>query len=293
MACRNLTKAQTAIDTELSAYKDRISTIKLDLGSQQSVKDCSEKIHKDFSDGINWLVNNAGVYAIGNPERMVTADGLELHFGTNFVGHFSLTLLLLDLLRKGAMYANEDSKILTVGSALYKNAKINPNDLQLKNGYSPDVAYSNSKLCSILFTRQLNSRLEHDRTAEPGAGRIKAYTVCPGVCDTELSRYYTTSCFRKFKHSLFRKFIRTPEQGLVAYLHVLNTKTADLNLSGHYSAGVFTPAPVKDETPELTKLATDNDLAKKIWELTENLSGYKLESDCSLVTAGPKDALMF
>ena len=133
--------------------------------------------------------------------------------------------------------------------------------------------------------------LSHDRTAQPGAGRIKAFTVCPGVCDTELSRFYTTSCFGRFKYGMFRKFIRSPEQGLVAYLHVLEKKTSELNNGGHYTAGVFKPAPCKDE--DLTKLANDTDLAKKIWEMTEEITGYKLDNNCNLVIEGPRDALMF
>ena len=103
MACRDITKAKQAInDMNLEEdSKKLLIPIKLDLASQVSVRECATKLHEDYPEGINILVNNAGVYAIGNPTRMETDDGHELHLGTNHLGHFSLTLMLLDSLQTG------------------------------------------------------------------------------------------------------------------------------------------------------------------------------------------------
>ena len=101
MACRDISKAKQAI-SDMNIEEDSkklLIPMKLNLANQASVRECAAKIHSDYPEGINILVNNAGVYAIGNPTRMETDDGHELHFGTNHLGHFTFTLMLLDLLQ--------------------------------------------------------------------------------------------------------------------------------------------------------------------------------------------------
>ena len=125
------------------------------------------------------------------------------------------------------MYSNSDSRIINVSSALYKNGNINFNDLHIKQAYTPEKAYANSKLANVLFTKQLYERLKRDRTGQPGAGRIKVYASHPGIASTDLSRYYTNNPFRKFLVWLATKLIlRTPEQGNASNLELVRQKTS-------------------------------------------------------------------
>lgn len=292
MACRDTSKATAAISTHPN--KSQFIPIKLNLGSQVSIREFSQRIHSDYSDGINCLVNNAGVYAIGNPDRMETDDGNELHFGTNYLGHYTLSLLLLDLLRKGAMYSNSDSRIVTVSSALYKSGQFNFNDLELKMGYTPEKAYANSKLGNILMTKMLYEKLQRDRTGQPGAGRIRVYTTHPGIVRTDLSRYYTTNVFRRFMWWIAGKLIlRTPEQGILASVECIEKSTKDLDDGGYYGNGLVKVVPVKNDANTLVAIAKDDDLAKKLFEISSEMTGVKLEADCNVTVSGPTSAMMF
>src|SRR6185503_6709893 len=89
-------------------------------------------------DGLDLLINNAGVMA---PPRRETADGFELQFGTNHLGHFALTAQLLP-----AMEGREDARVVTVSSGAHRMGKINFDDLQSERGYSRWRAYGQSKL---------------------------------------------------------------------------------------------------------------------------------------------------
>jgi len=296
MACRDISKAKQAInDMNLETdSKKLLIPVKLDLASQVSVRECATKLHEDYPEGINILVNNAGVYAIGNPTRMETDDGHELHLGTNHLGHFSLTLMLLDSLRKGAMYSNSDSKIINVSSALYKNGNINFNDIHMKQGYDAEKAYANSKLANLLFTKQLYEKLKRDRTGQPGAGRIKVYASHPGIAATDLSRYFSTNIFKKFMVWLATKLIlRTPEQGNASTIELVRQKASTLTDGGFYGNGLIKNGPVMDETGSLVPVARDEDLAKKLWSTSEEISGVKLEQDCNVLVSGPTAAMMF
>lgn len=246
MACRSLAKARDAIatlpkETYSDELKKNLLPYDLNLANQNSIQECSNKLKKDFPEGINAIVCNAGVYATGCNDRMETDNQFEMHFGTNHLGHYTLCLILLESLRKGAMYSNSDSRIISVSSSLYKKAKYDFNDLQLKkpNAYNPNLAYANSKLANIFFIKSLADRLQKDRTGQPGAGRIKCYSTHPGICYTDLSRYATTNGIKKFAWWVASKIIlRSPEQGNTATLQCLNKETKDLETGGYYGNGL-------------------------------------------------------
>jgi len=304
MACRSTAKAKDAIttDKDLSEeQKKNLTPVELNLANLNSIQECCNKLHKDFPEGINILVNNAGVYATGDQNRMETDNQFELHFGTNHLGHFSLTLCVLDLLRKGAMYSNSDSRIINVSSSLYAKAKIDFNDLQLKQNkprtYNPELAYANSKLSGLYFAKILSERLQKDRTGQPGAGRIKIYSCCPGMCHTNLARYYVTNSWRSFLWWIAGKVIlRTPEQGIKAMLECIEKPTSELKNGGFYKNGITKRSgndAIKDESSSMTELYKDEEIAKKIWDKSEELTGVNLEADCNVTVSGPTNAMMF
>lgn len=148
----------------------------LDLASLQSIKDFANEIKQNFSE-IHLLINNAGV-SIPKNTRVETVDGFEANFGINHLGHFYLTNLLLDVLKNSKL-----SRIIIVTSLLHEKAKLNLDDLNMKESYDEKVnLYANSKLANMYYCRELAKRIE-------GSG-VNVYAVCPGWVYTNLFRYH-------------------------------------------------------------------------------------------------------
>lgn len=146
----------------------------LDLTSLESVRDAAAELHTKH-DSIDLLINNAGVMM---PPKQTTRDGFELQFGTNHLGHFALTGLLLDLL-----LPVPGSRVVTVSSIAHRTggAAIHFDDLQWDRSYDRSAAYAQSKLANLLFTYELQRRL----TPQGSTISVAAH---PGVSSTELVR---------------------------------------------------------------------------------------------------------
>jgi len=121
---------------------------------------------------LNILINNAGVWMAS--DHVKTADGFEITFEVNHLGHFLLTNLLLDEIKQGK------GRVVTVSSSLYKSGVINFEDLNMEKNYGPKDAYSNTKLMNVLFSNELGRRLKQD-------GVITS-SLHPGVISTGLHR---------------------------------------------------------------------------------------------------------
>ncbi len=145
----------------------------LDLASLESVAAFAEARHRDGRP-IDLLINNAGVMAV--PERRVSADGYELQFATNFLGHFALTARLLDLVR-----AASAPRVVSLSSgAARAPARIHLDDLQFEKGYSAWAAYGQSKLAMLMFAFEL------DRRSRAGGWGIVSVAAHPGFARTNL-----------------------------------------------------------------------------------------------------------
>src|SRR5690242_17778527 len=145
----------------------------LDLASLESIRAAAGELRARHP-GIDVLVNNAGVMFL---PRQITGDGFELQFGTNHLGHFALTGLLLE-----QMLPVPGSRVVTVSSTAHRlGARINLDDLQSERSYNRVAAYSQSKLANLMFTYELQRRLS-------GAGTTIAVAAHPGLADTELTR---------------------------------------------------------------------------------------------------------
>ena len=146
----------------------------LDLTSLESVRDASAELHAKHA-SIDLLINNAGVMI---PPKQTTRDGFELQFGTNHLGHFALTGLLLDLL-----LPVPGSRVVTVSSISHRTrgAAIHFDDLQWDRSYDRSAAYAQSKLANLLFTYELQRRLAPQGTTISVAAH-------PGLASTELVR---------------------------------------------------------------------------------------------------------
>ncbi|SEH49980.1 NAD(P)-dependent dehydrogenase, short-chain alcohol dehydrogenase family [Mycolicibacterium rutilum] len=174
LAVRNLDKgADAARRIEQSAPGASVALQKLDLSSLASVRAAADQIRAQH-DTIDLLINNAGVMFT---PKQTTADGFELQFGTNHLGHFAFTGLLLD-----RVLAAPGSRVVTVSSVGHRFARngIRFDDLQGERDYSRVGAYGQSKLANLMFTYELQRRLR-------GTGTI-AVAAHPGGSNTELAR---------------------------------------------------------------------------------------------------------
>jgi NAD(P)-dependent dehydrogenase (short-subunit alcohol dehydrogenase family) len=173
IAGRNPMKGEAAVAQIRSSVADssiRFET--LDLASLQSVETFAERLQREQA-SLDLLINNAAVMT--PPKRLVTADGFELQFGTNFLGHFALTAQLLPLLRKGTA-----PRVVNVSSIAARAGAINFDDLNSELDYKPMTAYSQSKLACLMFAFELQRRSD---AADWGIQSIAAH---PGISRTDL-----------------------------------------------------------------------------------------------------------
>ena len=177
LAVRNLEKGNDAVRRiEAATPGADVELQRLDLSSLASVREAAEEL-RSKNERIDLLINNAGV--MYPSPRQTTADGFELQFGTNHLGHFALTGLLLENL-----LPVDGSRIVTVASNAHKQrGEIHFDDLQWERSYDRVAAYGQSKLANLMFTYELQRRL-----AAKGAPTI-AVAAHPGLSSTDLMRH--------------------------------------------------------------------------------------------------------
>jgi protochlorophyllide reductase len=172
LACRNEEKGHAALaQLQAAVPEGAFSLHTLDLSSLQSVRQFAEQLqHKESK--LDVLVNNAGVMG---PPFAKTLEGFELQFGTNHLGHFALTGLLLPLLVEAPQ-----GRVVTVSSLAAHSGKIRFQDLQWKENYDKWQAYSQSKLANLMFALELEDRLQHHRLS------VTSLAAHPGFSSTNL-----------------------------------------------------------------------------------------------------------
>ncbi|XP_076261461.1 retinol dehydrogenase 11-like [Rhynchophorus ferrugineus] len=258
MACRNEDKAKVAADDIKTSCQTKENTgeiliERLDLGSLESIRNCAQKL-LEREPKIDLLVNNAGVMMC--PEGK-TEDGFETQLGTNYLGHFLLTLLLLPKIRQSSA-----ARIVNVSSVAHERGSIDFDDLNSqKKPYSAYAAYTQSKLANVLFTKELDRRLKESKI-----DNINVYSLHPGVIKTELGRHLqeTYGSALMFVWRLFSWAIKTPEQGAQTTIYCsVDEKCA--NESGLY----YSDCAVK--TP--SKAAQNSEDAEKLWVESLKLVG--------------------
>ena len=283
--CRNPVAAAAAI-TEIeqrSRTKGHVSTIALDLGDLKSIENCVKQLKSEV-DNIDVLLNNAGVMAI--PQREVTSDGFERQIGINHLGHYALTLLLL---KNGLIKSSSSggtARIINVSSTAHMFGDIEKvrDDLFLSRpeAYQPWVAYGNSKLANVLFTRELAQRLQATSSSSSSSSssnnnRIATFSLHPGVCRTELGRYlFDSNSIPKVLYPLVGVvalpalyLTKSAEQGAQTQIFLAASKKLDLAAdSGKY----FDNSRESDTSAAAKNMNT----AKWLWGESERLTGIKL-----------------
>jgi NAD(P)-dependent dehydrogenase (short-subunit alcohol dehydrogenase family) len=173
LGCRNAAKGQAALERlQREAPGASAALAILDMASLQSIREfVAGFAARGF--GLDLLINNAGVMAL--PKREVTVDGFERQFGTNHLGHFALTGLLIPQL-----LAAPAPRVVTVASLAHRNGKIDFDNLQSEKSYKPMGAYGVTKLANILFANEL------ERRAEAVKSKLVSMPVHPGVSVTSI-----------------------------------------------------------------------------------------------------------
>jgi NAD(P)-dependent dehydrogenase (short-subunit alcohol dehydrogenase family) len=205
---------------------------------------------------IDVLVNNAGVMA--TPHRQ-TADGFELQFGTNHLGHFALTGLLLPRI---------EDRVVTISSGGHRMGKIDFDDLQSERSYQRWFAYGQSKLANLLFMYELQRRL--DAAGSP----VRSVAAHPGYAATNLQSH-TESIQDRFMALANRVFAQSEEQGAWPTLYAATTP--DLPGGSYVGPDGFLEQRGKPKLVGSSGRARDEDTARRLWEVSEELTGVNYE----------------
>jgi NAD(P)-dependent dehydrogenase (short-subunit alcohol dehydrogenase family) len=256
LAVRNLDKGKEATSRINAAARGADVTVqRLDLTSLNSVRDAAQELRANH-DKIDLLINNAGV--MYTPKNL-TADGFELQFGTNHLGHFALTGLLLDRLLPVA-----GSRVVTISSMAHRiRAGIHFDDLQWERAYSRIGAYGQSKLANLMFTYELERRLAGEATTI-------AVAAHPGGSNTELAR--NTPAPLQAVNSLLGRFLF--QSAAMGALPTLRAATDPGVLGGeYYGPDGFQEARGYPKLVRSSAQSHDAELQRRLWTVSEELTG--------------------
>lgn len=255
LAVRNLDKGKEAADHITHRNPGaNVSLQELDLTSLESVRAAAEQLKSNY-DAIDLLINNAGVMMT---PKSVTKDGFELQFGTNHLGHFALTGLLLD-----RVLAAQGSRIVTISSQGHRFARtgIRFDDLQWERSYSRVGAYGQSKLANLMFTYELQRRLTGTNTIAAAAH--------PGGSNTELARNLPVA-FRGLA-TVLAPLMQGPEMGA---LPTLRAATDPAVLGGQYfGPDGFGQQRGYPKVVASSQASHDTAAQRRLWAVSEELTG--------------------
>jgi NAD(P)-dependent dehydrogenase (short-subunit alcohol dehydrogenase family) len=245
LACRNVAKGEAAAAT----MTGKVEVCELDLANLASIRKFAENMGT-----IDVLVNNAGVMAV---PRADTADGFELQFGTNHLGHFALTGLLLPRIT---------DRVVTVASPAHRFGRIDLDDLNWQTReYGPWKAYAQAKLANLLFAFELQRRL-----AAQGSP-VRSVAAHPGYSHTELSSHYS-----RWPLSWLMPLGDRIGAAQPAWMGALTTLyAATTDLPGGSYVGPGWPGELRGY-PSLVgsaRRARDTEVARRLWECSEELTG--------------------
>jgi NAD(P)-dependent dehydrogenase (short-subunit alcohol dehydrogenase family) len=268
LACRDKAKGDAALARLRAEVVDASAeVVLLDLASLESVH-AFAAAELALGVPLDLLINNAGVYA--PKTRLETADGFEIQFGTNVLGHFALTALLLPALERAAASQPQRPRVVTLASIAHKRARLNFDDLQSTKSYSPSGSYGQSKLADLMFAFELDRRL---RAAASGVMSVAAH---PGVANTNL---FVVGEFSPMERMVRRGFsvaigalLNTEAQGAMPTLFAATSP--DVVGGGYYGPQGFQEMRGGDVGPaQVAAQALDKAAAARLWGECERLTG--------------------
>jgi retinol dehydrogenase 12 len=250
ITARDPAKGSAAVTEIRRRHPDaKVDAMELDLSRLDDVR-AFAKSFADSHDRLDVLVNNAGLM-LG--ERSETDDGYETTFQVNHLGPFLLTNLLLPLLKASAR-----ARIVNVASTAHRGGGLDFDDLQSERGYIGMRVYATSKLCNILFTRELARRLD-------GTG-VTANSLHPGTVRTGFGQDGDTKGFMKIGLALIRPFILSPAGGAKTTVHLASSPDVEGKTGGYYT---------RSRPSRPTRAAQDDEAARRLWEVSTQLVGLE------------------
>lgn len=266
---RNEAKGRRAIEQIRSKFPTAKMTYEdLDLAKLASVAGFVDRFASVHS-SLDLLVNNAGVMSL--PTRQETADGFEMQFGTNYLGHYALTARLLPLLRRGA-----HPRVVHLSSLAHRSGVINFSDLQSTRSYSPWRAYRQSKLAMLMFAIELQRRSDAagwglmSNAAHPGYARTDLILNGPG--ESGLLWRINTLLQPYISHSA--------ADGALPTLFAATSPQAEP--AGYYGPNWFYELKGPPVSARIMPQAKDKAVAARLWEVSASLTGVAFDQSAAV-----------
>jgi NAD(P)-dependent dehydrogenase (short-subunit alcohol dehydrogenase family) len=261
---RNDAKGREAISKIRRQLPDaRISFEALDLANLASVADFAQRFATAHA-SLDLLINNAGVMAL--PTRQITADGFEMQFGTNYLGHYALTAQLLPLLRSAA----HQPRVVNLSSIAHRTGFIDFSDLQGERLYSPWKAYNQSKLAMLMFALELQRRSDAagwnlmSNASHPGWARTDLFANGPGFGLISLASQFAAPLFSQ-----------SAESGALPTLFAATSPQAEGG--GYYGPNGLNELKGPPAPARIMPQARDKAGAGKLWDVSQQLTGVSFE----------------
>ena len=257
LAVRTTSKGESVAQEIRSASPDaQVEVRELDLASLASVRAFAEKLNAE-EPVLDLLVNNAGIMM--TPAQK-TADGFEMQLGTNHLGHFALTGLLLDALGKSS-----DPRVVTVSSIEHKPGHIRFDDLNSERGYAPRKAYQQSKMANAVFA------IEFDRRLRAAGSPILSVMAHPGYSATNLQSTGPTGAAAFVMKISNAVVAQKPERGALPQLYAATAPGVE---GGQF----FGPSGFQEMRGDVTEVeavpeAHDPEIGRRLWAVSEELTG--------------------
>ena len=261
LACRNQAKGEDARRAiEIRAPSAQVEVAELDLASLESVRAFAGRLRAEH-DGIDLLINNAGVMA--TPRRR-TADGFELHFGTNHLGHFALTGLVIDMLE-----GRDNARVVTLSSGVHRFGRIAFDNLGGDRRYFRWRAYGQSKLANLLFA------LELDRRLRAAGSKTKSIAAHPGWAATNLQHTGPTRLDELLIAVPNKLIAQSDEMGALPTLYA----ATEPGVEGGTYVGPDGVAEQRGHPEQVSPSAAARDeaVARRLWEVSERMTGVRFE----------------
>lgn len=257
IAARNPDKAEQAAEIVRPLGTGFVETAALDLASLDSVRACAEDMRARFPE-LDSIINNAGIM---QTPQLETADGFELQFGTNHLGHFLLNALMVDMLEARA------GRIVVVSSIAHKYGQLNFDDLMHRDGYTPTKAYTQSKLANLMYAFEL------DRTLAASGSKVTAYACHPGYSNTNLQSTGPRSFWRPLYKILNPLLAQDAARGAIPT--VLAAAGEEAKRGAYYGPQSMSEARGRVSDALVASQALDENAAARLWRESETLIGMR------------------
>lgn len=255
LACRNLDKAAAAKAKIVALHPAaKIGCMALDLSRQKSVHAFAAEFSQKYRK-LDLLINNAGIMM---PPHSITEDGFESQFATNYLGHFTLTGLLLPLLEKAP-----EARVVSLSSLAHRWSEIRFHDINFEGGYNDREAYGQSKLACLMFAYELNRRLQKTDS------KVMSVAAHPGIAATNLFQNFPKLA-KAFAPLLSIVFQSAQKGALPTLCAALGEHIGGGDYVGPKSARETRGAPGRVGS---NRRSNDEVVAAHLWTMSEEITG--------------------